>query len=65
MSSKVRLRQNEEGFSVSVPELPGCWSQGASEAEARENICSAIEECLAARAELHAGADVCEVEVPG
>jgi predicted RNase H-like HicB family nuclease len=44
----VVLQQSEEGFSVSCPALPGCWSQGATEAEALENIRSAIEEYLAA-----------------
>ena len=31
MKYKVALQQSEEGYSVSVPGLPGCWSQGASE----------------------------------
>jgi len=35
---KVALRQSEEGFSVSCPGLPGCWSQGATEQEALANI---------------------------
>lgn len=38
----------EEGYSVSVPGLPGCWSQGETEAEALENIADAIREYLAA-----------------
>jgi predicted RNase H-like HicB family nuclease len=50
MRYKVQLRRSEEGFSVSVPELPGCWSQGASEAEALDNIRSAIEEYLVTQA---------------
>jgi len=44
---KVALRRGEEGYSVSVPGLPGCWSQGATEAEALENINDAIREYLA------------------
>ena len=47
MRYKVALLQSEEGFSVSVPGLPGCWSQGATEAEALENIKDAIREYLA------------------
>jgi len=34
MKYKIALHQSEEGFSVSVPGLPGCWSQGATEEEA-------------------------------
>ena len=46
MRYKVALRESEEGFSVSVPGLPGCWSQGATEKEALENIEQAIREYL-------------------
>ena len=46
MQYKVLLRKSEAGYSVSCPGLPGCWSQGASEAEALENIRSAIQEYL-------------------
>ena len=45
---KVALRKSEEGYSVSVPGLPGCWSQGTTKAEALENIEDAIREYLAA-----------------
>jgi predicted RNase H-like HicB family nuclease len=48
---RVVLYPSEEGFAVSCPGLPGCWSQGATEAEALENIESAIHEYLAAVAE--------------
>jgi len=47
MTYKVALRKTEEGYSVSVPGLPGCWSQGRTEAEALENIEDAIREYLA------------------
>ena len=47
----VALRKTEEGYGVSCPGLPGCWSQGATEQEALDNIRSAIEEYLAARQE--------------
>ena len=41
--------ESEEGFSVSCPGLPGCWSQGATEDEALANIQDAIREYLAAK----------------
>jgi predicted RNase H-like HicB family nuclease len=43
--------------------LPGCWSQGATEEEALENIQDAIREYLATRDALLEGAVVREVEV--
>ena len=63
MKYKIALQKSDEGFSVSVPGLPGCWSQGATEAEALENIQDAIHEYLATRDELLRGAVVREVEV--
>jgi predicted RNase H-like HicB family nuclease len=48
MHYKVVLHESEEGISVNCPGLPGCWSQGASEEEALENIRDAIQEYLAA-----------------
>ncbi|MBI5569939.1 MAG: type II toxin-antitoxin system HicB family antitoxin [Desulfomonile tiedjei] len=47
MKYKIVLRHSEEGYSVSVPGLPGCWSQGATEEEATENIRDAIRAYLA------------------
>jgi predicted RNase H-like HicB family nuclease len=46
MIYKVALIESEEGFSASVPGLPGCWSQGATEQEAVDNIRDAIREYL-------------------
>ena len=63
MNYKVRLQKSEEGYSVSCPGLPGCWSQGETEQEALENIQDAIKEYLAAVDELVKGEDVREVEV--
>ena len=60
---KVALRRSEEGFSVSVPGLPGCWSQGATEEEALANIGAAIREYLAVRDELLRGAVIRHVAV--
>ena len=42
MKYRVNLKKTEEGYSVWVPGLPGCWSQGKSEAEALENVQDAI-----------------------
>lgn len=63
MQYKIALQQSEEGFSVSVPGLPGCWSQGATEQEAIENIKDAIREYLAVVNEQLRGENVREVEV--
>jgi predicted RNase H-like HicB family nuclease len=63
MKYKVVLQQSDEGFSVSVPGLPGCWSQGQTEVEALDNIRHAIQEYLSVVSELTAGANVREVEV--
>jgi predicted RNase H-like HicB family nuclease len=43
MRYRVALKKTDEGYSVWVPGLPGCWSQGKSENEALENITDAIE----------------------
>lgn len=63
MKYKISLRRSEEGFSVSVPGLPGCWSQGATEEEALANIRDAIREYLAVVADQLQDAEVREVEV--
>ena len=63
MRFKVALRESEEGYSVSVPGLPGCWSQGETEIEALENIEDAIREYLAVATDQLEGAEVREIEV--
>jgi predicted RNase H-like HicB family nuclease len=63
MKYKIALHQSEEGFSVSVPGLPGCWSQGETEEEALRNIQDAIQEYLAAVDDLLQDATVREVDV--
>ncbi|HUY81811.1 MAG TPA: type II toxin-antitoxin system HicB family antitoxin [Acidobacteriaceae bacterium] len=60
---RVVIQQSEEGYAVSCPGLPGCWSQGATEQEALESIRSAITEYLDAVSELTRGQNVREVEV--
>ncbi len=63
MRYKVVLIESEEGFAVSCPALPGCWSQGSSEGEALANISSAIQEYLAAIDDSLDSGVVREVEV--
>ncbi len=63
MRYKVVLHRNDEGISVSVPGLPGCWSEGDTEEEALSNIKDAIQEYLAALNDQLRGAEVREVEV--
>ncbi len=63
LSYPVVLIKSEEGYAVGCPALPGCWSQGATEPEALQNIREAIQDYLAAVADSIKGADVREVEV--
>jgi predicted RNase H-like HicB family nuclease len=63
MKYKVVVRESEEGFSVSCPGLPGCWSQGRTEEEAIANIREAIREYLEARDAVMKDEDTREVEV--
>jgi len=63
MKYRIALTHSEEGYSVSCPGLPGCWSQGETEQEAIANIQDAIQEYLAARDESLKDADVREIEV--
>lgn len=63
MKYKVALHQSEEGFSIWVPALPGCVSQGDTEDEALENIADAIREYLSVISEQLEGAEIREIEV--
>jgi predicted RNase H-like HicB family nuclease len=63
MRYRIALHQSDEGYSVSVPGLPGCWSQGANEGEAIENIKDAIREYLAVVDEQLRGEEVREIDV--
>jgi predicted RNase H-like HicB family nuclease len=62
----VTIDQDEDGvFVVECPAIPGCVSQGNTEADALENIKDAIRECLAVRAErgMPLTVDTREVEI--
>ena len=63
MKYSVILEQSNEGFAASVPGLPGCHSQGNTEAEALENVADAIAEYLAVVNDLTRGKTVRQVEV--
>ncbi len=63
MRYRIALHKSDEGYSVSVPGMPGCWSQGATEDEAVENIRDAIREYLSVVDEQLRGEDVREIEV--
>ena len=63
MRYRIAVHQSEEGFSVSVPGLPGCWSQGATDVEAVENIKDVIREYLAVFEEQLRGEEIREIEV--
>jgi predicted RNase H-like HicB family nuclease len=68
MKLRVLLERGEDGWIVAeCPSLPGCFSQGRTEAEAIANIKEAIEGWLQAEAEKHpprgAGTKVVEVAI--
>ncbi len=63
MKYTVVFHRNEEGISVSVPGLPGCWSEGDTEEEALENGQDAIREYLAAAKEVSGDQETYEIEV--
>jgi len=65
MRFEVKLFKSEEGYAVWCPALPGCNSQGQTEAEALENIKDAISEYLADDDGLHLMAETRVVEVVG
>jgi predicted RNase H-like HicB family nuclease len=67
MKLLVTLEPDETGTIVAeCPAIPGCVSQGRTEAEAMENIREAIMGCLEARLANHMPLtiEVREVEVP-
>jgi predicted RNase H-like HicB family nuclease len=63
MRYAVSLKKTDEGYSVSVPGLPGCWSQGETEGEALRNIEQATLDYLAVARQLAEGAELREIEI--
>jgi predicted RNase H-like HicB family nuclease len=63
MKYRVQLQKTDEGYAIWCPGLPGCWSQGKTEAEALENIKDAIKTYLETINELNKGKRVRVVEV--
>lgn len=63
MKYKIAIHHTDEGVSVSVPALPGCWSEGDTEEEALINIEDAIREYLAALDDRFQDAEMREIEV--
>ena len=48
----ITLSRDEDGMYIAeCPAIPGCISQGKTEAEAQANIRDAIKQCLEVRAE--------------
>lgn len=67
MKFQVSVYQDEDGMYIAeCLSIPGCVSQGRSEAEAEANVAEAIRECLAVRAEkgLPLTVTTRELEVP-
>lgn len=64
MKYAVALIQTEDGYSVSCPGLPGCWSQGATEEEALANIRDAIREYLDVARQMAGERNLREVDIP-
>ena len=67
MKLLVTLEADETGMLVAeCPSIPGCISQGRTEAEALDNIREAISGCLAARAAhgMPQTIEIREIEVP-
>ena len=63
MQYRVALERTEEGYAVSCPSLPGCWSQGHTEEEAMENIKDAIETYLLTAEDLSTNHETRFVEI--
>lgn len=52
MKFLITLSRDEDGMVIAeCPAIPGCVSQGSTEAEAEKNVGDAIRECLVARRE--------------
>ena len=63
MRYQVTIYRSDEGITIGVPALPGCWSEGDTEEEALVNIQDAIQEYLAALNDRLQGIETREVEI--
>ncbi len=63
MRYQVTIYRSDEGITIGVPALPGCWSEGDTEEEALINIQDAIREYLAALNDRLQGLETREVEI--
>ena len=63
MKYKIALHHSDAGYSVSMPGLPGCWSQGKTEAEALANIEVAAREYFSVVEDLLEATEVREIEL--
>lgn len=53
MKFTITISRDEDGVYIAeCPAIPGCVSQGKTEAEAQANIEDAIKQCLEVRAEM-------------
>jgi predicted RNase H-like HicB family nuclease len=53
MTFTITITRDEDGIYIAeCPAIPGCVSQGRTEAEAHANIQDAIKQCLEVRAEM-------------
>ena len=53
MTFTITITRDEDGMYIAeCPAIPGCVSQGKTEAEAQANIQDAIKQCLEVRAEM-------------
>jgi predicted RNase H-like HicB family nuclease len=66
MKFQISLYREDGMYIAECLSIPGCVSQGSSEAEAEANLAEAIRECLAVRAENGMPLTVTtrEIEVP-
>jgi predicted RNase H-like HicB family nuclease len=53
MTFTITITRDEDGVYIAeCPAIPGCVSQGKTEAEAQANVQDAIKQCLKVRAEM-------------
>jgi len=63
MRYKIALQKTDEGYAVWVPGLPGCWSQGTTEAEAVANIREAIADYVEVASQVPNDVELREIDV--